>query len=869
MSSRMPDLDLFGPSPAAPAVTSKEASNPLLSNGGGPNTSAASISTNLLEPSTSTGASSSCAAVDDSAPKLYDNLKQLIKVVDDLRDVGLQQYIDLPRIVAIGSQSSGKSSVIESIAGYDFLPRGDGLCTRRPLELRMKHLNPADYPGEVAYAIFERTKKKFTNFDQVREEIERETDMIAGKNKAIVDDPIKLEIHATNAPDLTLIDLPGITLVPMKGSDQNEDIEKITKDMTNRYIQNQKTIILAVLPANQDVVNADSLQMAKAADPQGLRTIGVITKIDIMDRGTDAVKMLQGADVPLMLGYVGVKLRSQQDIRDKKKIKAALLTEKQWFAEHPRYSRLPPGMTGIPTLIEKLTKILFKHIRHVLPDIKSEIQSRMRTVSARLEELGEGVPLDEKEQVQLVWGLINDYTECFKSTIRGRYDRKLHRYISALLEINGGAQIRTIFNEFLIDFHMESITDALDDHEIDRAIRMHEGDSLPGFGNMESFEYLLRPHLQKVKLPASECVSDVSAALDNICQKIAKSVFRRFPKLADLVLQKSQDICYNEKQKAMDVVEHLVSAEIVYRFTNDDEYLVEFAQMGTMYQKGGQTVDTQNATLSAADAQANQDEMEERLARAGAFAAQKASDLRDGVSKFFQDPNEKRMFRNVGNNNGMLYNKTHIDHLRRQLDCFFSLSIRNWRDSIPKAIGYFLVRALEDKMQFELFVGLTQQNQKNLTEMLGEPPHITDERRSLAAQEKTLKKAADILQKDPQIASLALEGGLASGSGGGPTTSSSGGGVGGQQLPGGGAGRGGGPGGNMMPGGGMPGSGMGGMPGGPPSGPNFNPHARPGPPGGGAIPQPQQPARAGGRSLFDEGLPQGGGGARGGRSLFG
>lgn len=111
---------------------------------------------------------------------------------------------------------------------------------------------------------------------------------------------------------------------------------------------------------------------------------------------------------------------------------------------------------------------------------------------------------------------------------------------------------------------MESITQQLDDHEIDRAIRMHEGDNLPGFGNMESFEYLLRPHLHKVKLPAAECVNDVSSALDNICQKIAKSVFRRFPKLAELVLQKSQDICYTEKQRALEVVEHLVSAEITY-----------------------------------------------------------------------------------------------------------------------------------------------------------------------------------------------------------------------------------------------------------------------------------------------------------------
>lgn len=148
--------------------------------------------------------------------------------------------------------------------------------------------------------------------------------------------------------------------------------------------------------------------------------------------------------------------------------------------------------------------------------------------------------------------------------IRGRYDRKLQRYISSISDINGGAQIRQIFNEFLFDYHLESITCGMEDKDIDRAIRMHEGDSLPGFGGSESFEFLLRPHLRKVKLPAGECVNDVATTLDNICQKIAKSVFRRFPKLAEIVLQKTQDICFSEKQKALDVVDHMVQSEISY-----------------------------------------------------------------------------------------------------------------------------------------------------------------------------------------------------------------------------------------------------------------------------------------------------------------
>ncbi len=71
---------------------------------------------------------------------IYEHLRKLVNLVDELRDVGLQQYIKLPRIAVLGMQSSGKSSVLESIVGIDFLPRGEGVVTRRPLELRLVHL---------------------------------------------------------------------------------------------------------------------------------------------------------------------------------------------------------------------------------------------------------------------------------------------------------------------------------------------------------------------------------------------------------------------------------------------------------------------------------------------------------------------------------------------------------------------------------------------------------------------------------------------------------------------------------------------------------------------------------------------------------
>lgn len=678
---------------------------------------------------------------------LYENLRQLITVVDELRDVGLQHYISLPRIAAIGTQSSGKSSLIESVVGMDFLPRGGGVVTRRPLELRLVHLNTQEYKDGEAWAVFDKVSdKKFTNFEQVREEIERQTDLVAGKNKGIVNDPIVLTIYATGAPDLTLIDLPGITRVPVKGSDQSEDIEKMTRDMTMHYVKDPRTIILAVLPANQDMSVSDSLHVARQVDPQGIRSIGVITKIDIMDAGTDAGKMLRGEDVPLRLGYVGVRMRSQQDIIDKKPVKEALAEEKAWFENHRVYSKLPPGLVGTPVLIDKLTQILFKHIRRFLPEIKKEINEKRRSVQDRLDELGQGVPLQEGERVQVMWTLVTDYCEMFKNTIRGKYDRKLQRYMCNLPQsgnVSGGARVRGIMNDFLLDFTEGGITAEMSDDDIERAIRIHEGDSLPGFPSPDTFEFLALPHLQKISMPAVECVHNVAAALDVLAQRMAHAVFRRFPKMAEAVLAMTQNIIQEQKDAARIIVEQQVASSVGYLFTNDPEYLTEHGSMEPIYKS------SQQKPPPPQEEEKKEPGMAEKTFQQVKDTSKVAYQSVHGTvsSMLNMSEAEKRKQQR--------YSGPFVLEIRKRLDAYFAITVRNVRDAIPKAIGFYLVRAVQDKLQFELLNTLNQPSK--LEELLGEPPHILEERRTLTAQLQVLQKASGVLTRDPTLAAIAFE----------------------------------------------------------------------------------------------------------------
>ncbi|KAF7843029.1 dynamin-related protein 3A-like [Senna tora] len=311
---------------------------------------------------------------------------------DIFAKVGSQTTIDLPQVAVVGSQSSGKSSVLEALVGRDFLPRGNDICTRRPLVLQLvqtkrKPDGTAEEYGEFLHL----NGKRFYDFSEIRREIQAETEREAGGNKGVSDKQIRLKIFSPNVLDITLVDLPGITKVPV--GDQPSDIENRIRTMIMSYIKAPTCLILAVTPANSDLANSDALQMAGIADPDGNRTIGVITKLDIMDRGTDARNLLLGKVIPLRLGYVGVVNRCQEDIRENKSIKDALVAEEKFFHSRPEYNSVADSC-GVPQLAKKLNQILAQHIKNVLPGLRAHISRLL--VSAAKEQASYGEITESK-----------------------------------------------------------------------------------------------------------------------------------------------------------------------------------------------------------------------------------------------------------------------------------------------------------------------------------------------------------------------------------------------------------------------------------------------------------------------------------------
>jgi replication fork clamp-binding protein CrfC len=217
--------------------------------------------------------------------------------------------------------------------------------------------------------------EKFYDFMKIRDEIVRDTDAKTGKNAGISHLPINLRIFSPNVLTLTLVDLPGLTKVPV--GDQPRDIEKQIRDMLAKYISRPACIILAVTAANTDLANSDGLKLAREVDPEGTRTIGVLTKVDLMyvvipsccpscscavlvirDKGTDVVDILAGRIIPLRLGYVPVVNRGQRDIDTSKPISEALEHERDFFENHSSYKG-KAQYCGTPFLARKLNLVCF------------------------------------------------------------------------------------------------------------------------------------------------------------------------------------------------------------------------------------------------------------------------------------------------------------------------------------------------------------------------------------------------------------------------------------------------------------------------------------------------------------------------------
>ncbi|RUP48633.1 Dynamin central region-domain-containing protein [Jimgerdemannia flammicorona] len=500
----------------------------------------------------------------------------LIPLVNKLQDVfstiSSNDLLDLPQIVVVGSQSSGKSSVLENIVQRDFLPRGSGIVTRRPLVLQLVTLpEPAEgKPAPEEYGEFLHVPSKhFYDFSEIRKEIEAETQRVAGGNKGISRMPIHLKVYSTKVLNLTLVDLPGLT--------------KATNLLTSR--SRPATSLLttspsptAVTPANIDLVNSDSLKLSRQVDPEGRRTIGVLTKLDLMDAGTNALDILSGRAYPLKLGFVGTVNRSQQDILTSKPMTDALKSEADFFKQHPAYRNIA-HRCGTAFLSKQLNNILMNHIRDRLPDMKAKLNSMIGQTQQELASYGDPAFTGKAHRGSLILKLLTKFANDFVASIDGT------SLEISTKELCGGARIYFIFNN-VFGTALESIPPCanLTVHDIRVAIRNSTGPRPSLFVPEIAFDLLVKPQIKLLEPPSLRCVELAYEELMKICHSCGSKELQRFPRLHAKLLEVVSDLLRERLGPTSQYVESLLSIQRAYINTNHPDFLGAAGAMSALEQ---------------------------------------------------------------------------------------------------------------------------------------------------------------------------------------------------------------------------------------------------------------------------------------------
>uniref|UniRef100_A0A671NM29 Interferon-induced GTP-binding protein Mx n=1 Tax=Sinocyclocheilus anshuiensis TaxID=1608454 RepID=A0A671NM29_9TELE len=363
-----------------------------------------------------------------------EKVRPCIDLVDTLRSLGVEKDLNLPASAVIG------------------------IVTRCPLVLKRKKITKGNnWHGVLSY---KKQEKKLKDPAEIENAVLNAQTILAGKGEGISHDMITLEIQSSDVPDLTLIDLPGIARIAT--GNQPVDIEEQIKGLIEKLIKRQETISLVVVPANIDIATTEALRMASKVDSTGQRTLGILTKPDLVDKGMEetVIKTVNNQEIPLKKGYMIVKCRGQQDINEKLDLVQALEKERQFFDGHSHFrSLLEDRKATIPLLAERLTKELVEHIAKTLPQLQKQLQMKLEKTSEDLKTLGDGVPLDENEKSNFLIMKIRQFNDALEGVKRAEEDLKTSdtRVFSKIRWEFGKWKLaldsKAIKSEFLITFN--------------------------------------------------------------------------------------------------------------------------------------------------------------------------------------------------------------------------------------------------------------------------------------------------------------------------------------------------------------------------------------------------------------------------------
>lgn len=628
----------------------------------------------------------------------------MIPIINKLQDafntVG-SQVIGLPQIVVVGCQSSGKSSVLESFVGRDFLPRGAGIVTRRPLVLQLEH---DDNPnGQEVGEFLHKPNQKYTNFDEICKEIIAETERITGTGRNVSPQPIGLKLKSPHVLNLTLVDLPGL----VKNATQGQDpaIVRQIHDMVYQFIKEKNSLILAVTPANQDLANSDALRIAREVDPSGDRTIGVITKIDLMDKGTNARDILMNKVYSLKLGYVGVVNRSQEDINKRRSMEDAKKAEHDFFENSNDYSDLA-DRCGSKYLAHCLNSLLMEHIRNCMPQLRHKVQTMLIEKEAELAGYGENPSASTGTMNAFVLDVITKYLDNYQKLLDGHADDFAEDIKN--ITSRGGARISRHFLDIYND-KIERLPGLAEFNEsqLFYLMKNHAGLTVPLFTPHKAFDMILFRSIEQLRQPSLELVDEIVSILFEIHSEVDFMELSRFNILGDSIrsiVDESIRSCVNPTK---DYINQLIDNERSFINTHRPDF------------RGNQVINAPKAVGNPRDRP-----LPEKPAVPDPISVCSIY----GASKEFNN-NQAREIKDL-----VQIGTKYFEIVREQI-----------KDIVPKAVVQFLVKRSTELLRPKMIENIF--NTPELKDLLTEDPSITSKRVACQQMVQALRKAQNILNE--------------------------------------------------------------------------------------------------------------------------
>ncbi|KAL5702650.1 dynamin GTPase [Ranunculus cassubicifolius] len=471
------------------------------------------------------------------APPLITNynhrIRPVLDAIDKLRHLQItKEGIKLPTIVVVGDQSSGKSSVLESLAGIS-LPRGQGICTRVPLIMSLQQHSTPDAKFTLMY-----------------NEITVETD----------ENHIS-EAISNSVPDLTMIDLPGITRVPLPGQPQN--ISEQISNIIMKYITPKEHIILNVISATVDFSTCESIRMSHQVDVEGERTFAVVTKVDKSPEGL--LEKVTSNDVKIGLGYVCVRNRVGNESYEEARVE-----EERLFVEHPLLCKIDKSIVGIPVLAQKLVEIQAKGIAKCLPEIKRSIKEKLRLNVAALNSLPQNLSTSA-DVMKAFYRIISCAKESLtKVLLRGEFDEYPDE-----VEMHCKARMAEMLNEYSALLQAGSDGPTPGEKFLAEEVKVLEECKvieLPGFLPKYAFQRILQTKVTEISDSPIEFVEKVWSYVEKVVARVVAFHSEAYPQLENATTRAVQTLLQKVQDKSFERVKEMIEMEKFADYTCHPEY---------------------------------------------------------------------------------------------------------------------------------------------------------------------------------------------------------------------------------------------------------------------------------------------------------